>query len=461
MSTVSGWESQPSCLYKYISNPTQLGFEDFIVAPYCGSKEFQPTSNSIQIFHTKTAQWVDNTSSIKYPKKFKSTHHQICNNDTNNELFMYGQEASSIFFNINEKKWKIKKGQKLKIMPGAQIIYFNGTYHIIGGDYNRKHYTWNRKKNKLIEIYEFKDWSTFGIKGYGLIKLTNESLFLFGGYSSKHLTPSNKIYKFSNNKWQLLNTKMPNGQPVDGFACVHYSNKVLIFGGVSNNNLSDEIWILDLVNMQWGKSKIKCPVKDAFYGIIPNTKHAIHLLSKTSGKHWKISINEIINSGLNIDANVADSGVQKYMDEEKKIDESNINNEIVLKYLDNAIKDVSKVVELLHKSGGVYVGNNEVENRIEILKNKINLMNEMLSVNVMEYEKWNKKEILMYVRQIEGGRFSEYVSNIEKVMDVMNIECGAELPEVSSFMLKKFGIQNDHDRNDLIKCFVALKIGGN
>ena len=98
---------------------------------------------------------------------------------------------------------------------------------------------------------------------------SKQKLVLFGGYDYA-ITQSVKdlddiwCYDINEDKWSMINIKLPIGMNSFGYSITPDQRYVIIFGGEVKDKLVDDIWIWDLQTMEFIKSELKCPMPAGF-----------------------------------------------------------------------------------------------------------------------------------------------------------------------------------------------------
>eukprot|EP01084_Bolivina_argentea_P110363 197092_1 len=137
----------------------------------------------------------------------------------------------------------------------SKFIYVENKLHTICD----KHYTYDTKDNTLC-IFD----SVVNFDYFDLVYLkTKNSIFAFGGWDRKY-GRQNKVHKFSlyNFEWNELIIKMPIKLSHFGLQSTCDEKYIIILGGMVNGfYVTDDIFIYDIRNNIFVKSKIKCPEK--------------------------------------------------------------------------------------------------------------------------------------------------------------------------------------------------------
>eukprot|EP01084_Bolivina_argentea_P198376 339704_1 len=133
---------------------------------------------------------------------------------------------------------------------------------------NGDHYVCNKTNefNKITTCQSFD-----GLSSYCLIHLkSQQSVLLFGGVKPRgvqFIDWSDSIYRFScmDSQWKELNIKMPIKLSLFGLVATKNEQYIIILGGLTTaHKSSDDIFIYDIRNNIFTKSKIKCPKKERY-----------------------------------------------------------------------------------------------------------------------------------------------------------------------------------------------------
>merc|ERR1712176_648312 len=233
-------------------------------------------------------QYVNNNNEwiqfCRYPNKLELSGHSMCFDKNKQKLIIYDGKGKKI---------------NIKTKDHCLCFLFNNTIHLIGGFRNNKHFISTNDGNSFEEISKF-DSIKNGIIGHSIIKLEKENkLLMLGGWdyydnsnnnnNKQNGTLFNTIYEYDGltKKWtKLEHTKMPHKMCGFGYVLSDDERFIVIFGGQKQGNKQylNEIFYLNLNNMEWTKSSIKCPKKSGYHSII--TKQGdIHLFERVP--NWK------------------------------------------------------------------------------------------------------------------------------------------------------------------------------
>ena len=183
------------------------------------------------------------------------------------------------FFNITSLKWTITspEGPKPCGRYGTQIAVLNfevtpnkwsSQLYVFGGELNDKHFNdlWK------FDLSNFRNpnntWVKLKPKGEIPPPLTNhsmtaynEKIYIFGGQNS--LTINDKLYCYDStlNEWHVCQLNGPTVPPaLFSHSATIYGSLLFIYGGkLANDTNSDELYIIDLSNMNSWKLKSKLP----------------------------------------------------------------------------------------------------------------------------------------------------------------------------------------------------------
>ena len=199
----------------------------------------------------------------------------------------------------------------------------NNTYHIIGGSDINQHLLFDEEINKLKVLHELNEDEIMPnpLQNHRIIRV-KDKLLMIGGFDASPMVTVDRIceYDIKNNKWNLMETKMP--KPLSSFGCtsIFSDEYVLLFGGSGNDrDLYDDIWIYSVSDKKFTKSVVKCPMEGYFQAITLNNREKdevvvfgfvritliqiifqyyfneyVHLFDTDAGKHWRINAFDIM-----------------------------------------------------------------------------------------------------------------------------------------------------------------------
>jgi len=322
------WNKLLSFPFECISKPHVINSDEFIIATH---QTHHSKGDGIYKFNTHQNKWIkifDYTNISKY-KNIDSTAY-----DNKNKLLYacIGWMKNVFGLIIFDLK---TRNTVLTIIPKNtfhfKIIFVKDKLHQI---YNEcgLHYIYNIRKQwqQCQKIGKFK----FSVNnGCDTIYLNSiKSILLLGG---AYHSFDDSIYQFSctDSKWKTLNIKLPM-KYLSNFGLVSTKNEryIIILGGCAIHScvFSNDIFIYDIRNNKFIKSKIKCPKKGMYYAIIINNSkrdeitcfgfinycyksnnfiniqllpqylikiicsyfchEEIYLLKRGTGEHWKINV---------------------------------------------------------------------------------------------------------------------------------------------------------------------------
>ena len=320
------------------------------------------------------------------------------------------------------------------------------------------------------------------------MKYLSGLIYLFGGNDGGKDLNTIWQYEIKKNKWRLLDIRMPFKLSGFGSFIDPQEKYILFFGGESNKKLRNDILIFDTTYTSFKMSSIKCPEAGKCDAVLMQNG-SIHLFD-ANGTHWmtakKNNLQTIITAKM---TNLAATYSNSDDDEEEKIDietkdenpgammvndvemksEQNENelvnkNELVQMHLDKALEEINRALLIVKENGND--GNKQdidFTGNLAKIQSSIDRLMQFKSVDILQYKTWGLDQMMLWISQIENGRFCKYIEVLKNGFIAQNIENGAELPDINSLMLKKppFNIQNGKDRDDLISYFNSLSNGGN
>eukprot|EP01084_Bolivina_argentea_P275236 469338_1 len=246
--------------------------------------------------------------------KWTSVHHKSTNIPCDIICAAYNhtsthKEAIQIY-GVNENSQLIKhviKNNKLlytsevktsiSIGRGANCKFIDDKFHIIGGNYNNKHFVWNESYRFFqsdIGYVRCLNSHSHNYLNPGLIYLpTKKSLFVFGGNGGEvgNNAYSNQIWKYyltSKNEWQWeALRKMPSNLSNCGIVSCKDDTYILIFGGKTTvhqivehvkgipryewkKENSSKIYVFDVTKQRSFCSQVESPIKGPCKAFNPN-----------------------------------------------------------------------------------------------------------------------------------------------------------------------------------------------
>lgn len=307
-------------------------------------------------------------------------------------------------------------------------------------------------------------------------------IYLFGGHD-KDVGDLDTIWEYtiSKNKWRLLDIRMPFKMSSFGVFTTNKEKYILFFGGQSNGKLLDNILIFDTIYTSFKLAKFKCPATQRYHAVLmPN--NSVHLFANENyGRHWAIKLEKILNGKHTalaakyedeedeqklVDASAPKLGPGSNSVEMKSADNENDEeiNKLVNQHLNLALNEISNAILKVKQNA-----NNGNKQKIDFTANVAKLqsaIDELMqfkkSVDVLQYKTWTLDEMVLWISQIENGRFCKYIDALKNGFIAMSIDKGSDLPNITSFMLNKppFKIQNGKDTDDLVKYFKSLSNAG-
>eukprot|EP01084_Bolivina_argentea_P214746 364551_1 len=189
-------------------------------------------------------------------------------------------------------------GMFIGCAPNGTII--NNEFHVIGCN---NHYKFDEQSNQFEFLQNLSDMNadneseteseTEWVENPGFVKVNDNKMLIFGGQNvDKHyewyFNYTDSIYECNvmNNeyKWTKLDIKIPGGK-YEGFGCTTILNGkyVLVMGGESvydgGGSSSDDIYIYNVGNRTFNKSRIKCPQGGQYKAITVSDKEKDEMIS--------------------------------------------------------------------------------------------------------------------------------------------------------------------------------------
>jgi hypothetical protein len=175
------------------------------------------------------------------------------------------KSLSSLF---PSKTWEILPISHLKntenlILTNFSYLFFDSILFFYGGrSQNPKNDFFLGKLDLLTHLIEMKTSKGPGFRLNSSISLYNETLLLFGGFSSIYL---NDLWAFDVNSevWAKINTLGPS--PAGRAGCLLFTtgDYLFLFGGGDGNNVFNDFFLLDLQTLVWNED-LECQIHQDF-----------------------------------------------------------------------------------------------------------------------------------------------------------------------------------------------------
>eukprot|EP01084_Bolivina_argentea_P083569 151311_1 len=283
----------------------------------------------------KWSQW------IEYPDTMENMNDLSTGYDANNQIIYAYEPELGMLIKINHETKEINITRNLMITGcGECAIFINNKFHVIGGVQSAKHLIYNEKKKQFDEVYDFQYDQVFG--GSALINLRKtKQLLLIGGYGGNKALDTVYSYKYCeiNPKWNKWDIHTAHRTCFFGCAITTNEDFVILLGGSKDADMeTDNISVINLKTNAILISDIVCPNTNNYHAIImadelneelvvfgfirqcwqnelfssilfPHDSilklirswYSVDYLylqecNDTSTHHWKISVDDIINS---------------------------------------------------------------------------------------------------------------------------------------------------------------------
>ena len=193
---------------------------------------------------------------------------------------LYGYNQYELYkYDVNKSETKLYELDRNISYDNCIIIKIGSIHHIIGGGSHPKHEIWDENNpdsdKKLLHEFESLQLAR------GIFIESKKEILVFGGISDD-IYDVIRRYSVDENKWDVMQCKMPNAN--EGFGCVMTMDEryVITFGGYGGDHgVLDDIFVFDMNPdvMKWSICKLKCP-EPGFYGavIVPGRKPDDHLI---------------------------------------------------------------------------------------------------------------------------------------------------------------------------------------
>ena len=177
---------------------------------------------------------------------------------------------------------------------GAGLVIIDHKLHTILGSYNAKHFVVDIDEKKCTELYDFERYTDCCCEA-ALIYLRNKNmLWLIGGsgfdYYEFEAVDDIHTYSIKDNKWKLLDTKLPIGVYEFGYICTRDERYIIIIGGIADNIASyDKILVIDTESMEIKKSKIRSPFSGSCHAcLVDNMQNADLVVNGFINECWNV-----------------------------------------------------------------------------------------------------------------------------------------------------------------------------
>eukprot|EP01084_Bolivina_argentea_P151780 264887_1 len=243
-------------LSSFYNIPLSINNNEFLVIQETpsNSTNWYSIPDGIFAYHYKSQKW---RKIINYSINFKSTYHSVAFCKTKN-IICIQNEQQLLECDLNTKQLNVLS-TKCNIPGHSAAIYAENKLHIVSS--KGIHYIWSEKTKRFQQIYKFSAFSA-GIRDHRLTYVKSQkSIYLFGGQNEFLVNKYNSIHKFSciDNKWNKLSVKLPKPLCAFGITLIKNGKHILIFGGQTNKDLSNNIYIFNVYDYSFRTSYIQCP----------------------------------------------------------------------------------------------------------------------------------------------------------------------------------------------------------
>jgi len=259
----SEWVSLPSFPFKYMSKPLMINHQITVIPSNC-SKFIR--SDGIYKYNECEHEWI---KIINYATNFEVDSSAIAFNQEEQIIYVWFGEGPFLYQMSLRDHRQSKIPIRIESNQHAQLLHVENQVHIITSSLNMngwtsKHIVYDEVLKQIRLIHVFSENKC--LDSHKLVHIASKNMFLLiGRLHSDH------IYKYSLNtkKWSKWNLKIPQQLTRFTLLTTRYNQFVLVLGGWNGCASSmDDIFFFDLTRKTVRRSKIKCPIKGEFRGII-------------------------------------------------------------------------------------------------------------------------------------------------------------------------------------------------
>ena len=198
----------------------------------------------------------------------------VMNWETNQIITYNRTEISAMRFNEEGDKieWRNIKQGNFDI-PGSSVVVIRDKLHIIGGYLNIKHLAieLNEETNKGGHILHENVVNKEIVVNYAKCVRAGNYVLIFGGFYEEWLDSIHQ-YSISDNSWKRLKVTMPKPMRDFGVTSIMDGRYVLLFGGRTENEDFEHIYIYSVHDETFRLSKVVSPKKGKCHVIAVNDK---------------------------------------------------------------------------------------------------------------------------------------------------------------------------------------------
>ena len=152
----------------------------------------------------------------------------------------------------------------------TKLLIIHDDIHLFGGDSN-SHSVLRQNQTEPIKLCDYGDTGKSMYNHDSIYSEQNKMIYTFGGSDEEEGTLDTDTmysYDLKTENHEVLDLKIPDGG-WELFGCIMTNDEryIIIFGGIENSNVSDGIYIFDMMEMSVRKSNIKCPQPGTYYAI--------------------------------------------------------------------------------------------------------------------------------------------------------------------------------------------------
>ena len=315
---------------------------------------------------------------------------------------------------------------------GASSIVINGKVHIFGGKDSCDHIIFDPSTNNLTTL---KDKHQIKKAGYENILIYNHQIIRFGGFNTQTTKMLGRFMicddfeSTQDHQYSFINK--PNykiDKVINGCGYLIYNNYLITFGGRTDEEMIDDIYILNLndgsTTNKWIKVNAKCPHQSGYQAILMQNE-MIHLITRAGSNptHHNIHISKILG--------------QYYTKPQQNTDNDDIKKEYDIVEAEKQSLQ-SLVDELLNNQNELKQENQQLKTRNnESLTNNTQLSQEIIQLKALNKEKDGQYIQLQNEVQELTQSNQHLLTELNKIKSLLNKQQQEEKKDESVKTLKE------------------------